>query len=109
MIMPDFTTEHERMLTETYHNVIQMSAVLLDTKGNKGLASRVQDACLRMEEQADENTEALDLTRRELEEKIGEVRKATSNNKRAIVALVAFLVGSGVLGGSFYGISQLIG
>lgn len=107
--MPDFTIEHERMLTETYHNVIQMSTVLLDTNGNKGLASRVQDACLRMEEQADESAEALTLVRQELEAKIVEVRAATSNNNRAIVALVAFLVGSGVLGGSFYGISQLIG
>ena len=43
--MADFTERHEMMLQETHDAAIKIQAVILDTDGHKGLASKVDDMC----------------------------------------------------------------
>ena len=71
----EFTEKHEKMLQETHDTVTQIRAVLLDTNGNEGLASKVNKLC-----------------------------SSQYNLKRTVYILIAFLIGSGVITGTVLGV-----
>ena len=84
----EFTEKHELMLQETHDTVIKVSAVILDTNGNKGLASRVVDISKRQD--------VLEDTQGKIEGKFK--------------LMVGILIGSGVLTGTAVaGIAKVIG
>ena len=73
--MAEFTGKHEATLQETHDTVIKLAAVILDTNGNPGLASKVETVC-----------------------------QSHYKLKRQFAILVGFLIGSGVISGTVVGV-----
>ncbi len=78
--MPELTERHLQMIEETHEIVLKDHTTLFGQNGDRGLIGKVDDACA-------EN------------KKIGERHSKLNRN---FWILVAFLAGSGVLGGSIW-------